>query len=302
MRNIRIFSCLSFETNRLTFEDFVHGRERLLEGAPLRALAGVGVSESLKSYMERVPDWPSRAEKHLTKIDEMNAQLTYPGGPDYPESLLHIARPPVALVYWGMPVWTTRAGISVVGSRKPCQMSLAWMETEFVKFLRLNDVYVISGAARGVDQKAHAMALRTGRPTVAILPSGLGNIYPPEFKSWVFEIVSSGGAVVTEYAIDRAMFKGCFSQRNRLISGMVSALFLVEAERKSGSVMTANFASEQNRELAVLPGHPGASRFLGGLDLLRTGATPVMEEKDLTEWFWSQPLNRRMLEGPKRQN
>ncbi len=226
-----------------------------------------------------------RLRGELQRAKNGGFQLLYPGHLDYPWELLTLEEIPFLLRLQGAPVWKTLNGISIVGSREPSENSLSWMEEHVGSFLRKTPCCVISGGARGIDQRAHALALRTGRPTVVFLPSGLESVYPPSLQSWVPEIVESGGALLSEYENRKAMKKHYFAQRNRLISGLGRATLLIEARRHSGSLLTAREALEQGRPLWILPGHPMDGKALGGLDLLVEGATPVISAEQLSDLF-----------------
>ena len=289
MDDLNILSCVSFQTTLFKYEDFCWLRDQWLPRFQLEKISFEieEISESFRRYLKGNTEWYKRASLEAKKIRSYNANLVYPGHCDYPKLFLQLACPPLALVYLGHPIWNQLSGLAVVGSRSPSDLSLAWMEEHLARFLARNEVFLLSGAARGIDQRAHAIALRVGRPTVAIIPSGFEKIYPPEFKQWVYEIIRGNGAVLSEYSIDQLMYKNLFCQRNRLIAGMTEKVFIVEAARKSGTIMTANYALEQDRDVAVLPSHPGVGRCLGGIDLLSQGAKLIVEEADLTVWMRS---------------
>jgi DNA processing protein len=139
-----------------------------------------------------------------------------------------------------------------------------------------------------VDQKAHLLSLRTGRPTVVFIPAGLEKIYPTSLQEWIPEILSMGGALLSEYENRQPMQKHFFAQRNRLISALGKATLVIEARRHSGTLLTAKEAIEQSRPLWVLPGHPMDFHCQGSLELLIEGATPVTSATDLSDLFNSE--------------
>jgi DNA processing protein len=211
--------------------------------------------------------------------------LIYPGHEFYPASFFALESPPFLLAMQGSPIWLGCEALSVVGSREPSSASLNWLELHLAEFCRQGNPCIVSGGARGVDQKAHAVAMRTGRPTVAFVPSGLNEIYPHSLQSWVQEIQSTGGCLLSEYESSVSMKKHYFAQRNRLIAALGKALFLIEARKRSGTYLTAQKALEQSKPVWVLPGHPMDLGMSGSLDLLHEGATPVRDALDLVQLF-----------------
>ncbi|MEN0058951.1 MAG: DNA-processing protein DprA, partial [Bdellovibrio sp.] len=175
--------------------------------------------------------------------------------------------------------------LSVVGSREPCYDSLQWMEKELSAFCEEKKPLIVSGGARGVDQKSHGVALRKKHPTVVVLPSGLENMYPGTLLEWVKPVLDSGGCFLSEYAFTQRMHKYLFHHRNRLIAALGEATLLVEARRRSGTLMTANQAVQMGRPVWVVPGHPHDVHFSGSLDLLSEGALMVRDAQDLSMYF-----------------
>lgn len=214
---------------------------------------------------------------------EQKISITYPGAFDYPSGLLQLDNPPSALSYWGRPVWLDLPCLSVVGTRRPSGETLQWLDVSLGELLVGHEMTLVSGGARGVDQKAHAMALRCHRPTVCFLPSGLESLYPVNLSSWKAPILAGGGALVSQFPPWQGMFKSHFIQRNRLIAAISRLTFVAEAARKSGSLLTAKFAMELGRPLATLPVSPMCIRGLGSLDLIFDGAYMVRDHRDLSQ-------------------
>ena len=143
------------------------------------------------------------------------------------------------------------------------------------------EVCSISGGARGIDQKAHNISLRIKRPTVAFLPSGLRSVYPRSLSDWSYEIIETGGAIVSEFLPYTTMRKQHFHQRNRLIASISDTLLIVEARLKSGSLLTANLASNIDQLIAVLPSFPDDIQTEGNIKLLLEGVQPIVSSEDL---------------------
>lgn len=265
-------------TTKIDLDFFVQClRERVNDPLQVAELAG---NSSLGNFLRDNPDWWSRGEMVLRWCRESGSRITFPGEADYPPGFTRLEDPPLFLSYFGTPCWHSSDLLSVVGSREPCERSLAWMERELQPLAKKGAVFV-SGGARGVDQRAHAISLRTGRPTVAFLPAGLERIYPTNFMDWVKPICEAGGAVVSELAPWESMHKHYFVKRNRMIAALSRVTLIVEARRQSGTMITARCARDNDRVVGVLPGPPGDPRYAGNLELLASGAHMIRDYWDL---------------------
>lgn len=249
----------------------------------------------LKILMERrpldqLPDefwvWFKTNEERLQEqthyFSARGIHFTYPGCWDYPASFLqNLELSPLFLTYIGSPTWPQRPNIGVVGSRKISSLTKEWMETELLHFLQKHSICVLSGGARGVDQMAHLCALRAKKPTYVFLPSGLEQIYPKDMNDWKKDILNSGGAFISEYWPTETIRNHYFIERNRLIAAMSDFVLIVQGEKKSGTLLTAQWALDLGRDLGVLPGHPMDPLFSGNLHLMRSGIPTVMDSLDL---------------------
>jgi DNA processing protein len=142
-------------------------------------------------------------------------------------------------------------------------------------------IVIISGLALGVDSLAHKSALEAGGLTIAVLPSGLDNIYPASHYGLARQILQQGGALVSEYPSGQTAQKHHFIARNRIASGLGDALLITEAAEKSGTLHTANFALEQGRPVLAVPGNITSPTSAGTNNLIKTGATPVTTVDDI---------------------
>ena len=231
-----------------------------------------------------IPNYHKLKEKAKITLDSFSKNgisWMHPFSPQYPHYLLYIDDPPVFLTYRGSPAWLKLKTLSVVGSREPSVIGISWLEEHLSAYVKKSPRVIVSGAARGIDQAAHSVALRAGVPTVAFLPSGIDNFYPKDFKFWLPEIIETGGAVVSEYLPDQPMLSRHFHRRNRLIVGLSQILLVVEAKRRSGSRMSAGLALNSGRDVAVVPGSPLDPQYGGNLDLLYNGAYLVRDSEDL---------------------
>jgi len=201
--------------------------------------------------------------------------------PDYPPLLREIPDPPVVLWMQGQADILGLPAVAVVGSRDALPASLSIART-LGRELAKAGLVVVSGMARGVDGAAHLGALdETGR-TIAVLGSGLGRIYPDEHKPMAARIMESG-IVMSELRPYAGPYGRHFPLRNRIISGLCRATVVIEAAKKSGSLITARLALEQNREVLAVPGGPLSGRHRGCHSLIKDGARLVETVEDVLE-------------------
>ncbi len=207
----------------------------------------------------------------LRALEALNARALFYGEDDYPAALLPIENPPdVLFVRGSMPPAGTPA-VAIVGSRRATRYGFS-QARRIARELAEKGVTVVSGLARGIDAAAHWGALDGHGRTVAVLGSGVGMLYPPENKELAERILASGGAVVSELAPDAPPLPYHFPVRNRIISGLSHAVLLIEAQRKSGTHFTVDYALNQGREVFALPGCVDAPGSELPLALLKEGA------------------------------
>lgn len=204
---------------------------------------------------------------------------------DFPAYLRHLTEPPMILCWWGDISRPQDEFISVVGSRNPSRDTLAWMEQQLDSFLRKSNATTVSGGARGIDQKAHMISLRSGLPTICLVPAGLSHLYPTMLRDWKPLILETGGAIVSPFSPFSEMEKRFFVERNRYIACWSKITFVLEAKRRSGTMLTARWARQLDRDIAVLPCAPN-NCGLGGLDLIvDEGGIPIRDHRDLGAAF-----------------
>ena len=199
----------------------------------------------------------------------------------YPRSLREIHDPPGVLFLHGELLPRDNVAVAIVGSRHATQYGLAQAERLAGSLARAG-VTVVSGLARGVDAAAHRGALAADGRTVAVLGSGVLNIYPPEHKT-LAEEVRRQGAVLSEAAPRAAPIAGVFPQRNRIISGMCCGVIVVEAGEHSGALITARHAMEQGRDVFAVPGRVDNRMARGPHRLIRDGAKLIETAEDVLE-------------------
>jgi len=232
-----------------------------------------------------------RAAKTLAWLDEKGYLLLPIEDPAYPAILREIFDPPFVLYCAGRPDALQDSSVAVVGARRPTPYGRAAAE-KLARDLAASGLVIVSGLARGIDSIAHWGALDSGR-TVAVLGSGLDDIYPRENKG-LFRKVAETGAVVTEFAPEMRPLPFHFPLRNRIISGLSLATVVVEATRQSGSLITARLSLEQNRDVMAVPGSPASDLSRGTNWLIKSGAKLVETWEDVVEELPS-PLRERCL-------
>lgn len=213
-------------------------------------------------------------EKHQVAIVSL-------GHPDYPRALREIADPPGVLFVRGAIEARDALAIAIVGARHATRYGLAQAE-RLAGSLSRAGLTIVSGLARGIDGAAHRGALAAGGRTIAVLGSGVLNIYPPEHQDLAQQVMKQG-AVVSEAPVRAAPLSGTFPQRNRLISGMTLGVVVIEAARQSGALITARHAAEQGREVFAVPGRVDSRMSHGCHQLIRDGAKLVEAPEDVLE-------------------
>ena len=223
-----------------------------------------------------------RCGKILYQLNALNARPLFLGEEDYPALLAQIGKPPDVLFVRGKLPESERPAVAIVGSRSATRYGLTHARRIARELAEMGAV-VVSGLARGIDAAAHEGALEAGGVTVAVLGSGVGDIYPPENRPLADRILEKGGAVVSELAPDARPLPFHFPVRNRIISGLSHALLLIEAQKRSGTHSTVQYALDQGREVFCLPGNVDAPGSELPLMLLRDGAHLCTCAGDLTE-------------------
>lgn len=246
-----------------------------------------------RAALEALPDLVSRhagqrqvriarredCEREYDAARRLGARFVVMGDGDYPAALRAIDAPPPVLCALGDLSVLSRPMAAIVGSRNASAAGLAFTD-RLARELAEAGFVIASGLARGVDQRAHRAALQTG--TVAVLAGGLERIYPPEHVGLAEEICA-GGAIVSEMPLTWEPRGRDFPRRNRIVSGLALATIVVEAARRSGSLITARFANEQGREVFAVPGSPLDPRAEGCNDLLRSGAALCTRAADVID-------------------
>lgn len=223
----------------------------------------------------------SHAEAEFARCRELGVELLFRGSTGYPRSLAEIPDPPSVLYCRGTLEPRDQLAVAMVGSRR-CTHYGRQMAERLAGALARAGLTVISGLARGIDAAAHEGALAAGGRTLAVMGTGLANIYPPEHKALAERVIRQG-ALLAESALDQAPVPGLFPQRNRIISGMSQAVIVVEASRNSGALHTVRHAMEQGREVFAVPGRIDSLASEGCHDIIRDGATLIRNADDVLQ-------------------
>lgn len=198
----------------------------------------------------------------------------------YPEKLRNIYDPPKLLYLLGNEDLLNQRAIAIIGCRN-CTQYGAENAYKFGYELATSNICVISGFARGIDSYAHQGALSAKGKTIAVLGAGLDVIYPPENTRLYKEILINGGAIITEYQLGSRPEKYHFPERNRIISGLSDGVLVVEAKKKSGTMITVDYALDQGREVYAIPGNISSDSSYGTNELIKEGAIPVTNVNDI---------------------
>ncbi len=200
---------------------------------------------------------------------------------NYPKNLKYIDDYPLILYYKGTLMKEDSLGISIVGARK-CTSYGSWACTKIANELSYYNIPIISGLAYGIDKIAHEAALKNNNRTIAVLGNGIDIIYPKNNYKIYNEIVKNG-AIVTEYPLGTQPLGYNFPYRNRIISGIGQGVVVIEAKEKSGTLITANYAAEQGKEVFALPGNINSLYSKGTNLLIKDGAKILISIDDILE-------------------
>jgi DNA processing protein len=255
----------------------------------LRAVAGVGevTLQTVKTFRRQQPDPEELLEQH----EQPNPHFWTPADADYPRLLLEIPDLPAVLYYRGIIERQENQGVTpmvgIVGTRRPTEYGKRWTR-RMADTLTRQGFTVVSGMADGIDTQAHQASLAAGGRTLAVLGTGVDQVYPPRNRELYQEILQQG-LVLSEYPAGTRPDKGHFPRRNRIVAGLCRAILIMEAPSKSGALITAYQANEYNRDVYVLPGSLDNPQAEGCLGLLSRGAQVMLSEGHLLELLGAMP-------------
>ncbi len=248
-------------------------------------LDALEISASVKNNLKQ---WRSLFDlkKEKQALEQMGGRFVSFEHPDYPPLLKTIYDPPIGLYFCGnlKPKLNT---IAIIGSRYATIYGLQMAE-RLSGELAERGWCVISGFARGIDTASHRGALRVQGETAAVLGCGIDRIYPPE-NGELYTQLKNKGCLISEFPLGMRADRVTFPRRNRILSGMSQAVLVIESDLKGGSMLTASFAIEQNRQVFAIPGRMDSDMSRGCHQLIRNGATLVTCVEDILEDLNSAP-------------
>ena len=269
-KNIRLKRAL--KTNRIDFESFFTLSEKELKAIRVPAAA----IQSIKSG-ECFAD----ADAEVEKINRASCELIFPEDSCYPSLLSQIYDPPECLYVMGNKEALTQTNIAVVGSRRATQYGYSVSRLILPPICRAG-LAIVSGMAHGIDSLAHKIAINEMKTTIGVNGGGLNHLYPPGNRS-LQKGIEKHGCIISEFPMDTSPLPFLFPIRNRIIAGISKSVLVVEAAVKSGSLITAKLALEQNRDIYAIPGRIDTPMSKGTNYLIKQGAKPVSSPSDILE-------------------
>jgi DNA processing protein len=243
---------------------------------------------------EAIAHWEKSVDLagELKRITDFGCHVLISSDEHYPASLREIYDPPLVLYVKGELSAKDKNAVAMVGSRQTTHYGIETAR-KLAYQLAYTGVTVVSGGARGIDTAAHQGALSAKGRTVAVLGTGINLIFPPENLE-LFERIAASGAVITQFPFNRPADKQSFPIRNRIVAGMTLGTVVVEANMTSGSLITANFATEYGRQVFAVPGRIDSPRSKGCHDLIKKGAKLCEGAEDiLSEFEYLFPASNR---------
>jgi DNA processing protein len=277
-------------TCKLLIEKF-GGPEKIFQlNADEIAAAGVprNTAQNIAGFREFEP-----LEKELCELPNIGARLVKWTDADYPPNLRQIADPPPFLFVRGTAQMTDTNCIAIVGARAASDIGRRMAQRLGLE-LAAKGFSVVSGLARGIDGEAHQGALDAHGKTIAVLGCGVDVIYPAEHRKLAEAIIAGEGALISELPIGTQPLAENFPTRNRILSGLCLGVVIVEAAEKSGSLITARMALEQDRQVFAVPGSPLSGKTRGSNRLLKEGAKLVECVEDVIEELAPQMVGPRV--------
>jgi DNA processing protein len=246
------------------------------------------------------PDW-QRIDSIVQSTQSAGGEIITFDHPHYPKRLKEIYDPPLMLFVKGNSQLLNQLQIAIVGSRN-ASIQGRRSAYQFAQELSEHNVVITSGLALGVDAHAHKGVVDNKNQTIAVIATGLDICYPSRHKQLANSIIENGGAIISEFLTGTPPKPGHFPKRNRIISGLSEGVLIIEAAMKSGSLITARCALEQNREVFALPGNINNPQVKGCHWLIKQGAKLVDELADIIEEMNFPTENGLNLQGKRNRN
>lgn len=277
-----------------------HARRPELESLRLKP-------ETIESVVKR--EFHEKAGNELDRVKALGGDVLILDDGSYPQLLREIDDPPPVLYVKGD--WQAcfdQPAVGVIGSRM-CSTYGENASEMLARDLASRGITIVSGLARGIDTAAHRGAIRGQGRTIAVMGTGIDSVYPKENNGMVREILASGGCLVSQFPLGTPPIKENFPYRNRIISGLSLGVLIVEASERSGSLITARLAAEQNREVMAVPGNITSGNSFGTNYLIKSGAKLVQQWQDVVAELPSEisaailppKIDKEIAENAKRQ-
>lgn len=268
-------------SDTLTSKQFYELFMRLKEDVSLNDTFVLGdlkysLPEETNKWIEAM-DW----DLEIKRLQEQKVKVLTILDGAYPQRLKEIYLPPIVLFYRGNLSLINQRAVAIVGSRDYSKYAKECI-CELIPSLVKEDIVVISGLARGVDTLAHEETLKANGNTIAVIGSGLDVVYPPE-NSKLYDVIAKRGLILSEYPLQSRPLKFHFPYRNRIIAGLSHGVCVIEAKEKSGSLITANLALSENREVFAVPGSIFSTHSKGTNSLIEAGACLVSSGETISK-------------------
>ncbi len=237
-----------------------------------------------KELIKKITDSNKKyeANKILNEAIKTNTKIIAFDNKLYSKELKNIYDYPIIIYAKGNLKLLNKKSIAIVGCRN-CSEYGKFIAQKFGYLLARKDFCIVSGMAKGIDSYAHKGALVAKGGTIAVLGSGVNYIYPEENKKLYEEILNKNGLIISEYGINTKPIPENFPKRNRIISGLSEKIVIVEAMKNSGSIITANLAGEQGKNVYAIPGNITSDRSIGTNELIKDGAILVTSLEDILD-------------------
>lgn len=243
----------------------------------LMKIKGIGV-KTAKLLLDK--KYRLNLDKYIKYMTENKIDIIAINDINYPKQLKQIYDPPIAIYVKGNIEILNNCFIGIVGGRN-CSIYGKRISMELSEYLSENGINIVSGLARGIDTYSHIGCIKGKSATVAVLGSGLNEIYPKENTNLAKEIINNGGAIISEYTLGIKPDRLNFPARNRIISGLSNKIVVIEAGKNSGSIITADYALEQGKDIFVVPGNIDSKNSEGSNELIKEGANIITKYDDL---------------------
>ncbi len=221
-----------------------------------------------------------KLEKYMEDMQKQGIDIVTIEDKEYPQLLKNIYDYPISLYCKGNKKILNRISFGIIGCREASSYGIK-VARYFSYYLSQKGSNIVSGLAKGIDSHAHIGALQANGKTIGIIGSGLDVIYPKENQYLYDKIIKQNGAILSEYPLGVEPIKMHFPARNRIISGISKGIIVVEAKKKSGTLITVDFALEQGRDVYVVPGNIDSINSVGTNDLIKQGAQIATIFKDI---------------------